>query len=167
MSNTKVSQAEKTLDTIGEWIRGADQKVTIFLALQGIILALLIPNYLKTITVRFQTHTISVLNSLPILLAAVSLGVAVFESLNVILPRVSNKTSSHLYFGGIKNMTLEKYKTEMRALTTEEYFDELCEQIHTNSKIAVGKYGRFQKAIIFFLIGMGLLIVSYIALKFF
>jgi hypothetical protein len=163
----RIRRAERTLVLVNEWIRGADQKISIFLALQGITLTLLIPNYLKTITARFQTHTISIWSSGFVLLATLCFGLGIVEALIAFFPRVSNKAKSHLYFGGIKNMKLAKYKDDMKHLSNEDYFNELCEQAHMNSGIAGTKYGHFQKAIIFFLIGMGLFIVSYISLKFF
>lgn len=163
----KIDIAEKNLSRVHEWIRGIDQKVSVFLALQGVILTLLFPKILLAIIAIFKTSAISYWNSVFILWAILALGFGVFESLNAIFPRISNKGKSHLYFGGIKNITLTKYTDDMKHFTDEDYFDELCEQVHKNSVIAVGKAEHFQKAIILFLLGIGLFTISYISLKLF
>lgn len=163
----KIRRAEKILDTIHGYVKGADQKISIFLALEGIILAILIPNYLKMVTARFQLHTMSLWNGLAIILATISLIYSIYEALNAIFPRLSNNKVSHLYFGSIERMKLQEYKTEMRDLREDEYFNELCEQIQINSIIVFGKHKKTQRAILFFLIGMGLFIISYVLLKIF
>lgn len=167
VKNVEVNQLENILQGISDWIRAADQKVSILLALQGIILTLLIPDYLKTTTGRFQANTISVWNGILFFFATSSLVIAILIALIAIFPKLNNKVKSHLYFGGIKNMSLEQYKDDMKHLTNGEYFDELCEQIHTNSGIASRKHKLFQKSIWFFIIGMILFVISNLSLKFF
>ncbi len=163
----KIDIAEKNLNRVHEWIRGIDQKVSIFLALQGVILTLLFTKILSAVVAIFTTTAVSFWDSLFILWAILALGFGVFESLLAIFPRINNNAKSHLYFGGIKNLTLSEYKNGMKDITDEDYFEELCEQVHRNSVIAVAKAEHFQKAIIIFLLGIGLLIVSYISFKFF
>ncbi len=157
----KIRRQEKILDTVGEWIRSADQKVSVFLAFEGVLLTILIPNYSKTITDRFTTHVVSLLNGALIISAAIAFLIAVIGTLIAIFPRTSNKVKSHLYFGSIKAMTVTKYKRDMEAMTKENYFEELCEQVHTNAGIAIKKYFYFQTAILTFIIGLIFLIGSY------
>lgn len=169
MASNKITteKLEITLQNINDWIKAGDQKVSVFLALQGIILSIIIPNYLNTITLRFQTHMISFWNGFFIVLASLALGYSVFESINAIFPRIGNKSKSHLYFGNIRNIELKQYIKDMRKLSMGDYFDLLCEQIHVNSRIASNKHERFQRSIVFFLIGIFLLITSYLSFKFF
>lgn len=162
----RIRRAENNLDRVQEWIKAVDQKINMFLALQGIILTLLIPNYLKTITARFQTQTISLWDALFIILATVCLGIAIFQSLVAVFPRLSNKIGSLLYFGSIKNMTANSYRAAMENLTESVYLKDLHEQIFINSRIAARKHEHFQISIILFLIGIGFLIITYLSFKF-
>jgi len=163
--NRKTEIAEKILASINGWISSADQKVSIFLALEGVIITLLIPNYLKSITDRFQTHTMQFWPGALIILTVLSLGYSIFRSLTVIFPRLTNKACSHLYFGCIKNMDFNKFSRDMERMSENSYLKELYEQIHTNSKIANCKHEAFQHAIVAFIVGMLLCMVSYILLK--
>ena len=163
----KIQISAENLKRVNEWIRGADQKISIFLAFEGVLITILIPNYSKTITARFTTHTISLLNEVLIVSAMLAFLVAVVSTLFAIFPRVSNKAKSHLYFGSINTMGLTRYRDGIKNMTQEKYFEELSEQIYTNSDVAVKKYYWFQVAIIAFIIEISLLIGSYISLKFF
>lgn len=164
---SKISTAEQTLTTVHDWIKSADQKVNIFLAFQGIVLTLLIPNYLKSITSRFQTHTMSLWNGFFILGAIVLLSLAIYSALNAILPRLGNKKiKSHLYFGAIAKIPLKQYISEMKNMCESDYLDELLSQIHLNSNIAFRKHKQFWNSIICFLVGMSFFVATYISLKF-
>jgi hypothetical protein len=164
----KIKIAEQTLDTIREWIKAADQKVSIFLAFQGITLTLLIPNYLKSITARFQTNTMSYWNEFFIISATLLLALAICNALDAVLPRLGNnkKNMSLLYFGSIAAMSPQQYTADMKNLTEAKYLDELLSQIHINSKIAYSKHKKFWNSIIFFIIGMTFFVGTYISLKF-
>ncbi len=160
---------EKNLITIHNWILGLDQKVMGFLALQGIVLTLLIPGYLKSLTERFKTpHAITFINAAVVIVAFLSLGYSIYNSIIAIRPKLGKKetNTSHLYFGSIINFTLADYKKDMKKMTEGEYVEELLDQTYINAGVADKKHKEFREAIKFFLIGMGLLIMCYLSLKF-
>jgi pycsar effector protein len=168
--NDRRDVLEKNLISIHNWILGLDQKVMGFIALQGIILALLIPGYLKSITDRFKTpHAITFINAVLVIISAGFLGYSIFKSLSAIYPRIGKKKTnkSHLYFGGITNYTSINYKQDMRKITENEYIEELIDQTYINAGIAERKHKEFRDAIKFFVIGMVIFIICYISLKFF
>ncbi len=164
----RIDLLEKNFATILAWILGLDQKVNILLALQGIILALLIPGYLTTIVARFKTpHAITFINAGIVIIAAFLLGYSIVKSISAIYPRLGKKktNTSHLYFGAIATYKLSDYKHDMKSLTEDKYTDELLEQIHINSIIADKKHREFRDALRYFVIGMILFIVCYLSLK--
>ena len=50
-----------------------------------------------------------------------------------------NNSNSFFFFGTIAGMDLEAYRTNSRKLNEDEILKDLCEQIHTNSKICSKK----------------------------
>jgi hypothetical protein len=62
---------------------------------------------------------------------------------------------------------LKDYKKKVRETNEKEYEEELINQVHISAVIAKRKHQEFRDSIIFFLVGMGLLVAIFFIQKFF
>jgi len=141
----------KNLERMGDWIKSADQKVSIFLAFQGVVLIPLLPwvyeNFYKSCTILPEAG---------IFLLLIGLGI----SIHTILPRMGDgKFRSLLYFRDVSSLGLGEYKKKVKDLSQDQYEDALLEQAHVLASIATRKHEEFRKAILFFSGGLTLLVV--------
>jgi len=156
---------EQNLQRVQEWIKAADQKVSIFLAFQGAVISLFFSDTLNWLKVN--------LNQLSWLLATLSIsgvvliGYSVYKSVSAIVPRLKNHSGkkSLTYFGDIANLELNDFKKKIKGMSDADYEDELIEQIHISAKIAARKHFQFRDSIIMFFLGMFLLALTFIMNK--
>jgi len=153
---------ENNLNRIHEWIRSADQKVSIFLAFQGVVLTILMPDVFRWTVQNFLNF--SPLHILLILSATVLLAYSIFNTISALMPRLKKKIkqTSLIYFGDIANFQLPEYQKALNGLTNETYSSELISQIYISAKIATTKHKQFQDSIILFIIGLIFLFAVYL-----
>jgi hypothetical protein len=138
-------QLEIGLNRVHEWIRAADQKASIFLALVLGSLALGGNEFLGYLAAEFKekpTWLITVL-----IVSTVILVWSVTKALFIIKPSVANNAKSFTYFGHISQIPLSEYRTVIAGLSNRKYKAELIEQIHTSSKIAHKKHEQLAEAV--------------------
>ena len=134
---------ENNLNRIHEWIRAADSKVSILLALEGIVITLLLSDgftdYVKGIQYNYW-NTIMVIASLVLLF------VSAYKAVLAIIPRLKRKKkkASLLYFGDVAQMDLKAYEKAMKEMSEDEYVEHLLEQTHISSAIATSKHKHFK-----------------------
>ena len=132
------------------------------MAFQGVILTILAPTVLQWFKENYYFITCAqfYLIAFGILLALVGLA----ESAVAIIPRLKNKSSkkSILYFGQIAEFDLSDYKKKITGTSEEEYKEEIINQIHVLSGIALKKHRHFRNSIVLFLLGLGLLLGGYV-----
>lgn len=149
-----IEKNENILNRVQEWIKSADQKVSIFLAFQSLLITIFLPifsleNFYKILNCKFET-LITIFSVAGIIFLVLS----IFKSISAIIPRIGKKVPRSLtYFGSIADMELSDYKKLSKNTDNKEYNDELLTQIHISSKIAKKKHVLFREAIIFFSIG--------------
>lgn len=158
---------ENNLDRIHEWIKSADQKVSIFIAFQGVILTLLFSDIF--LWVKRVIQNLSFIEVLTITSGVVLIGFSIFKSISAIIPRLKNHKGrkSITYFNDIAGMDLKEYKKRLKETNDGEYEDELINQIHISAIISKKKHGEFRESIITFILGFSLLLLSFIASKVF
>ncbi|NTW13802.1 MAG: hypothetical protein HGA31_02095 [Candidatus Moranbacteria bacterium] len=152
---------EKNLARVHEWIKAADQKISIFLAFQGVLLTLLFPMIFKWFwkhSFDFTKWEISLLITASILLL---LGVG--KSFSAIIPRIVNhsKIKSLTFFGHIADNSLSSYRKKLKDATEEELLDDLISQTHASAGVAQTKHVKFRDSMITFVTGISILIVVY------
>lgn len=160
----KAADLEKNLDRIHEWIRAADQKISIFLAFEGVILTLLIPpsfNFFHKNLHYFSNIEIFLIASALILMAY-----SIIKSMIALVPRLNTKNEgkSLIYFGDIANFSLQDYKHAIAKMTNENYTEALAEQIHTSARIAMTKHVQFKDSLILFMAGLSIFVIGYLFL---
>ena len=159
-----MDQLEKNLNRIHEWIRAVDQKVSIFLAFQGIVMTLLVSNFDDFF---LNNHRLFYCSQIKILLGLAGVCILFFscyKSIMVIISRIKgkNKHDSFIFFGGIANMTLSEFKKVIDKASSSDYEKEYIDQIYISAKIAKRKHVIFQEAIILYAVGILVLGVYFL-----
>ena len=141
---------ENNLDRVHEWIKSADQKISIWLAFQGIFLTIVaqpIVNILKSIK-HIDLRTVIFLISL------ILISYSLYKTISAMSPRIkSNKHRSLLYFGDIGSISIKKYKSKLKNYSDDDLINDLILQIHISSKIAIKKHKKFNTSLILFITG--------------
>jgi hypothetical protein len=158
---------ENNLGRIHEWIKSIDQKVSVFLAFQGIVLTLLFSDVFSWS--KRHSHSFSCIDIVILVTGIVLLGFSIYKSITAIIPRLKNHKGhkSITYFKDIAEFELKDYKKKVRETNEKEYEEELINQVHISAVIAKRKHQEFRDSIIFFLVGMGLLVAIFFIQKFF
>jgi hypothetical protein len=152
----KVSQfnLEKQLDRVHEWIRSADQKISIAFAVEnGIIIALSVPviNILLLHPKILESPVIFVLLCETIIL----LLVAELYAITALIPNVRpRKLGSIVYFGSISNQDYKSYGKSIRSYTRKELEDDLLNQVTISSEIAYKKHNYLKASLNYFTAGI-------------
>jgi len=153
---------ENNLNRVHEWIKAADQKVSILFALEGIIIT-----FIFTDVVIWVKRTIETGRCYSVIVGiggGILLLFSVYKAVVAIMPRIKRKNNggSLLYFGDIAKMKLSVFKERTRKVSKEKYEEQLLEQIHASSVIAASKYTHLKDSIWSLLLGMILLMAAYV-----
>lgn len=158
-------QLETSLNRVHEWIRAADQKASIFLALVLGSLALGGNEFLGYLAVIFKEKPTWLITLLAV--STVILVWSITKALFIIKPSVANNAKSFTYFGHISQMSYSEYRKVIDGASRRKYKDELIEQIHTSSKIARKKHELLAEAVklfCFYILALAVIIgISYVA----
>lgn len=165
----KIDRAEKTLLMVNDWIKVADQKINTLLALEGLLLTIIIPNYLNAFFDHEKAGTVS---NVKVFFVLIGLGLMIFSLYKASMGIISrlNKgiyPKSPLFFGEIQTYSLQQYKDVMNNMTESEYHERILEQVHVNSKIATQKHTYFRDSVIYLLVSYFLGIACFIWIKLF
>lgn len=170
MSLDLVEVYEKNLTRIHEWIRAVDQKLSIFLALQGLFLAIITPLVISLISKK--SVFISKLQIAVVVIAYFLLICAIgkclrslYATLNVNKQKITEDQLSITYFKHISETSKDSYEKKMKGLTRNKYLTELLSQIHISAKIATNKHAHFNDALVLFSIGSLLLIITLLQIS--
>lgn len=159
----KDSELQNILDRVHSWITSADQKISIFLAFQGVVLTWIFPYFVQRL---FDLDSRNCLILLLVSCFVVS-GWGVFYSIAGIIPRIRNKGKRSLtFFGDIAALEYKDYKVSLANLAPDQYKDETVSQIHISSLIATRKHICLRRAIILFWLGLIMFALNYILLNY-
>jgi len=157
------SELEENLIRVQDWIKSADEKISIWLAFQGVFITLMAPYlFAQTFFVRLLTFC------LPQILILVSglvfIGYGIFNAVSALVPRLKNSTGkkSLIYFGDISSLNLEEFKKELKLYSQSDYEEDLKKQIYISSKISSKKHKLFRDSIISFFIGILILALLFL-----
>ncbi|TSC89309.1 MAG: hypothetical protein G01um10143_690 [Parcubacteria group bacterium Gr01-1014_3] len=159
------SDLETNLERVHDWIKAADQKVSIFLAFQGVVFTLLFGSVFSWTSENIRN--LSCTNTLILISGIILVAYSIYKSTSAIIPRLAKdkNKNSITYFGDIAKFDLGDFKKAIKETNIDEYEIELVEQIHVSSKIATRKHSQFRDAILIFFAGMILLVISFILFK--
>src|SRR4051812_18292278 len=116
--NAHVERSLAQLSRVDEWVRGADVKIGVLLAFDGVVLA--------TIAKHSLTAIFSVVSPAAVIIGYIFvltlLTCSIAKALTGIIPRLKHKqnTKSLLYYYDVAQMDLASYKHDMNHMTTTE-----------------------------------------------
>jgi len=124
------------------WITHANSTANILFAFNGVFIFLVAKEIVDKICrpTYFQMFLIAAF-----FIAAV---LSIFALILVIFPRLGEKTSSLLYFGGICNQKENEFKDRIKNINDNQILEMLSNQIYQNAKIANQKFIHVREAVI-------------------
>jgi hypothetical protein len=157
-----INALENNLERIHGWIKSVDQKVSIFLAFQGVVIGLLFKDVFKWASINL--HSLNFFTLFLFCGGVVLIVCSVLLLTTAILPKLdsNSKSISLLYFRDIAKTTLSDFKKNINSADQSSYREELINQIHISSIISLRKHEQLREAIILFVIAIGLFMSTYI-----
>lgn len=156
-------ELEENLTRVQDWIKSADEKISIWLAFQGVFVTLLTP-YLFTSTFFVRLFAFCSSQILIFVSVIVFIGYSIFNAVSALIPRLKNNTGkkSLIYFGDIASLDLEEFKKELKSYSESDYEEDLKKQIYISSKISSKKHKLFKDSIISFFIGVFIMALLFL-----
>lgn len=160
---------EKNLARIHEWIRAADQKLSIFVALQAALILGVTPMFLtelaqKQSMVGWQLIIAIIAAYVFFTCGLIACLISLYSNLEVKQKgkkeSITEDQLSLTFFNHISNMTSESYKTRMRRMSKKTYEEELLSQVYASAGIATKKHRYFNASLVLFVVGMAISILS-------
>lgn len=168
----KIDIATQTLERNIGFITSCDNKTSIVLASIGVLLTIILTNDgLKKIYSIIKTcvkqSTADCILYLAFLLIAVGVMVyGMFCLVSVLIAKTSEKANgcanadSHIFFTGIKKCSNQQsFHNGFIALSEQELLKELTAQIYINADIASIKYEKYNKGLVYSVIGFVLFVI--------
>lgn len=160
MSINNNEKAERTLDMVNFWINNIDSKASYALTFAGVLLGFIL---IRGTPNAFLLWNNSTKITFPIFIGATMVSLLYIFSLTsicffiiVLFARIVSpkKNKRHLYFGSIANFDLKQFTKEFSALPDNDYFEELIEQIYTNSCICSKKMKWYNRGTILLIVSI-------------
>lgn len=151
---------EKQLLSVHDWIKSADQKISIAFALiNGILIAVSIPLtkiILANISLITQPLLFILLSEFIILYT-----ISEIYALRALIPKITSEDSksSLLFFGSIATLTSSQYKERIAKLSAMQLQNDYISQITICSEIALKKHSRLTGSLLSFAFAIFFLIV--------
>ncbi len=151
--------AYRTLEIVNSWISNVDAKISYGLTFISVLMGFIFVHGLpRAFTKASNVHAsqITVIQLIGMLIGIVlvvclyiSSFVSIICFMRAIKAKVNNDNNSNsfFFFGTIAGMELDIYRTNSRKLNEDEILEDLCEQIHTNSKICSKKIKSYNRGL--------------------
>lgn len=165
-----IEDARDTLDRIIGFIGNCDTKASVILGILGVILTIIITdsfltNFYIVIQVAMTSGTtLSVFFLISLIVTLIVFLIGILFIVSSLVAKVSpSKKDSKIYFADIAlNSNCNIYKKKVINQTEFDKIEDLIIQIHINSVICTRKYKRYNRGLVFVLIGFGLLMVLFV-----
>jgi hypothetical protein len=156
---------EKILDRVQEWIKAADQKISVLLAFQGVVVGIFAPKILAWMRTCVSCDGYWSFSFL--LFGSASMAFGAVQILRALSPRVSHTLpkSSISFFGDIAKRTLTDYQNDVAAAGDDAYKDDLVSQTHASAVIANAKHSRFSSSVRWFFGGLALILIARVLIE--
>lgn len=129
----KIKYLEKELELLLGWIRAADGRISLVLPLSSAMLGVI-----ATLASEVKIWTIwpAIISSFCVFFLILSVAFTAIAS----FPRTSGPKASMIFFQGIVERGVEKYRRDVGEFSENEYIDDLISQCHINAQIANTKF---------------------------
>lgn len=174
-------ELKSRLDRVNSWISNCDQKASILLAVEGVMLTILCtPDYISWIRQKlifpiynyYETGygEFSITNTILLILIAVMLALIVL-SIFYSLQAIKGKTNptlfkqpgltekSLLHFTSISNRNFNEFKRDVINQSEESILNDLYSQIYISSSICKDKFKNHKKSVCYFCTFLFLLVI--------
>ena len=139
-NSQRIAILEGELTRLLDWIKTAETKISLVLAISTAMLGVLAVLNPVCSTWTVFPAILASFATLCLVLSIVFLAVSSF-------PRTDGPDGSLIYFGGISALNLSSYITSMSNLTEDQYTNDLICQCHRNAQIAERKFTWVKRAI--------------------
>jgi hypothetical protein len=156
----KPEQLEASLLRVNEWIKAVDQKISIALVFEvGVITIISKPTYSALVT--YSRHNDTTL-MLALAASAIVFACSLIWAIFALRPHIKSPqpSSSLIFFGSVASLSLKKFNVAVKKATGSSYSQDLTEQIHINSGIALKKHMLLSQSLLIFLSGVILWLIS-------
>lgn len=129
------------LDKNDEWIQNADLKLSIMLAFLGVLGGIILAQGKVFDLFKQGLTVIEGFAMFSFSLAFILLGIGITTAIKGLTATLHNPHRGNWFFGDVARYeTWHYFKRAKEAETPEKEMDDLLSQIHTTSKIAIGKF---------------------------
>lgn len=165
MKNKKV--IERLLFDISrnnDWIRAADQKISIYLAFIGLILTFTFVPLINLLNMSFLKPNKLSFNILIFGILILILGIC--KLLWVLTSKLKGKRSYRglIYFGDISSIYFNEYQKQIITQNEKNYIEDLTEQVYTTAVIANDRHTQFNNSVRQTFISFLILLIGYLIL---
>ncbi len=160
-----IDRIEKNLDRIHEWIRSADQKISVLLAFEGITFTLIAPKFLTWFKEASAQNNI--LSAVCLIIGIGLMTHSLYKIFRALIPNLKNISPhrSITFFGDIASMNFGDYTRDITNANEDDFLKDYIQQTHTCSLVASLKHANFKASVTSFLLGMGLFTVGWMLLR--
>ena len=162
MSGITIEQLESNLNRVHDWVKSADEKVSILFGIQAGLLTILGPA-----AILWSENTSDVLSKWFLLGVLLLFFFSFLKCILALVPRLKNDGDSISYFGDIAKRNLSSYQEKVKNVTDQEYLSDITQQIHVSSIIATKKFASLKDALILFVAGIIFAILGSVIIIFF
>lgn len=154
---------DKQLDRVHEWIKSADQKVSIAFAVEnGVIIALSVP------VIRLISNNVTLITNpfvFILLVEAIALFIiAEIYAISALIPQIKPRNiGSNVYFGSISGKTFEEYKKEIGSTSKSEHTNDMLNQIVVSAEIASKKHNFLRASLMFFSVAVFMSLLFFLS----
>lgn len=143
-SQTSIKIEEASLSRMLEWVRASNTKVTPMLAISLAMLG--VPASL----VKEWTPIVA----FPLVIASLGPAMCLVFCWRATFPQTKSVNKSLLFFGTVADMSLDDYRSQVRARNKTSYLEDLMYQTHRNAEIAQDKHSKLKWAMQSLFIGI-------------
>lgn len=135
-------------------IKGADQKISIFLAFLGFFIPLVYFPFLQFVLKNFLILDLTTFILFE--LGFIFLTLTLLKTLWGLIPTLSKRSfpKSLIYFGDIAAMKFSDFKIAVAGLSDAKFKEDLRDQVYITSKIAQRKHSHFDNAVWLFYLSL-------------
>lgn len=170
IEKSRIDQGIFVYELVNEWIKNADNKVSIscavFTGVFGVI-SYLTDRHINVHDNPAIDECFLLIYKYGIILSLAVLAAAVFCYAKAIIPNLKSagnptKKLYPIYYGDIKSLELEDYKQRMARSTEKDLFDELAIETWHNSRICLKKMRWYKAGVILSLSAIVIAIIPFI-----
>jgi hypothetical protein len=155
MDSGKLEHARWILERQLHWIATVETKTAVILSIDTAMLGALAVAY-SDLASGERTAWCVVLT----ILAAIPLAVSIVYGALAVRPQTDGPATSFIFFGRIKDLSIDKYRSEFVAANDDALLKDCLAQVHRNAEIANHKYKRIGSSMKLAFVGLPIWLIA-------